>query len=86
MSIMLFMMFKRQEYTGKRGDSNEIRYYNKDIAQTEKQAINDQIPKAKVFQKLHVPDLDPFAIAPGLAKPPKAAGDFGSKTEIKHDS
>ena len=86
MSIMLFMMFKRQEYIGKRGDSNEIRHYNKDIAQTENQAINDQISKARVFQKLQVPDIDPFAIAPGLAKPPKAAGDFGSKTEIKHDS
>jgi hypothetical protein len=50
------------------------------------QTLAGLVPKAKTFQKLHVPDLDPFAIAPGLAKPPKAAGDFGSKTEIKHDS
>ena len=39
---------------------------------------NDQ---TKFSHKLEVPELDPFAIAPNLAKPPKAAGDFGKKSE-----
>lgn len=37
----------------------------------------------KLTQPLQVPDLDPFAIAPNLAKPPKAAGDFGQKADNK---
>ena len=78
------MMLKRQENKGQREDSNDS-IHNTSATKTEKQVVNDLVPKARVFQKLQVPDLDPFAIAPGLAKPPKAAGDFGSKTEIKHD-
>ena len=42
---------------------------------------NDQAKK--LSQPLQVPDLDPFAIAPNLAKPPKAAGEFGHKADNK---
>lgn len=37
----------------------------------------------KFNMKMDVPELDPTAIAPSLIKPPKAAGDFGTKTDQK---
>jgi len=85
-STILFMLIKRQEDDDRNGITRSPKQTDTANPTDSLQAFSGLTPKPKTFQKLTVPDLDPFAIAPGLAKPPKAAGDFGSKTEIKHDS
>ena len=85
-STILFMLIKRQEYDDRNGIMRSPKKTDAANSTDSLQTSSGLNPKQKTFQKLTVPDLDPFAIAPGLAKPPKAAGDFGSKTEIKHDS
>jgi len=45
------------------------------------QDIKPKTSSSKFNMKMDVPDLDPTAIAPSLIKPPKAAGDFGTKTD-----
>jgi hypothetical protein len=77
-SIILFTLVKEISPTSKSFADNNTKptYKPEDVK------VNNITDKFQQ-KKLEVPELDPYAIAPNLTKPPKAAGDFGHKTEQK---